>query len=214
MMRNGEYIGEYLRGVKEITEKIDRASLDHAVELLWEAWQRGATVFTCGNGGSAGTATHLAADLFKCTIVPRQPRLRVMSLGDNVPLMSALVNDEGWENVYVRQLETLFRPGDLLIAISVHGGSGRDRAGLWSQNLLRAMEYAKQHGGQTIGLAGFTGGAMRQLADAAVVVPYHTTPHVESFHVVIHHLLTFCLAERIRAGAERRRANAASAVSR
>jgi hypothetical protein len=52
------------------------------------------------------------------------------------------------------------------------------------------------------------------LADAAVIVPYHTTPHVESFHVVIHHLLTFCLAERIRAGAERRRANAASAVSR
>ena len=55
-MRNGEYIGEYLRGVKEITEKIDRASLDRAVEMLWEAWQRGATVFTCGNGGSAGTA--------------------------------------------------------------------------------------------------------------------------------------------------------------
>jgi D-sedoheptulose 7-phosphate isomerase len=213
-MRNGEYIGEYLRGVKEITEKIDRASLDHAVEMLWEAWQRGATVFTCGNGGSAGTATHLAADLFKCTIVPHQPRLRVLSLGDNVPLMSALVNDDGWENVYVRQLETLFRPGDLLIAISVHGGSGRDRAGLWSQNLLRAMEYAKQHGGQTMALAGFTGGAMRQIADAAVVVPYHTTPHVESFHVVIHHLLTFCVAERIRAGADRRRANAASAVSR
>ena len=200
-MRNGEYIGEYLRGVKEITEKIDRASLDRAVEMLWEAWQRGATVFTCGNGGSAGTATHLAADLFKCTIVPRQPRLRVMSLGDNVPLMSALVNDEGWENVYLRQLETLFRPGDLLIAISVHGGSGRDRAGLWSQNLLRAMEYAKQHGAADV-------------ADAAVIVPYHTTPHVESFHVVIHHLLTFCLAERIRAGAERRRVNAASAVSR
>jgi len=99
LMRNRRIYREYPAGVKEITEKIDRASLDHAVEMLWEAWQRGATVFTCGNGGSAGTATHLAADLFKCTIVPHQPRLRVLSLGDNVPLMSALVNDDGWENV-------------------------------------------------------------------------------------------------------------------
>jgi D-sedoheptulose 7-phosphate isomerase len=213
-MQNGEYIGKYLRGIREITERIDQGQLDRAVELLWDAWQRGATVFTCGNGGSAGTATHFAADLFKCTIVADQPRLRVLSLVDNVPLMSALVNDDGWENVYTRQLETLFRPGDVLVAISVHGGSGRDHAALWSQNLLRAMEYARAHGGRTIGLAGFTGGAMRELADVPVVVPFDTTPHVESFHVVIHHLITFCLAERIRAIEGRKKEYAASGISR
>jgi D-sedoheptulose 7-phosphate isomerase len=213
-MQNGDYIQKYLHGIREIAERIDHGTLDRAVELLWDAWERGATVFTCGNGGSAGTATHFAADLFKCTIVADQPRLRVLSLVDNVPLMSALVNDDGWENVYTRQLETLFRPGDVLITISVHGGSGRDHAALWSQNLLRAMEYARAHGGRTIGLAGFTGGAMRELADVAVVVPYDTTPHVESFHVVVHHLITFCLAERIRAHAGRKKEYAASSVSR
>ena len=212
-MQNGDYIQKYLRGIREIAERIDHGPLDRAVELLWDAWERGATVFICGNGGSAGTATHFAADLFKCTIVADQPRLRVLSLVDNVPLMSALVNDEGWENVYTRQLETLFRPGDVLITISVHGGSGRDHAALWSQNLLRAMEYARAHGGRTIGLAGFTGGAMRELADVAVVVPYDTTPHVGSFHVVVHHLITCCLAERIRAHAGRKKEYAASSVS-
>jgi D-sedoheptulose 7-phosphate isomerase len=172
--------------------------VDRTIEALFAAWQRGNTVFTCGNGGSAGTATHLAADLFKCTIAPGRPRLRAMSLVDNVPLMSALTNDDGWDKVYEEQLKTLFRPGDVVLAISVHGGSGRDKAGLWSQNLLRALQYAKDNGGQAIGFSGFDGGAMKELCDVCVVVPYQTTPHVEAYHVVIHHLVTFCLAEKIR----------------
>ena len=199
-----------------MAQTIDRAAIDRAVDMLYGAWQRGNTVFTCGNGGSAGTATHLAADLFKCTIVPGQPRLRAVSLVDNVPLVSALVNDDGWENVYVEQLKTLFRPGDVVVGISVHGGSGRDRAGLWSQNLLRAMQYARENGGSALGFSGFDGGAMKELADVCVVVPFNSTPHVESFHVVLHHLVTFCLADRIRAGAEKEKksVHAAGGVSR
>lgn len=213
-MSNQDYINRYLQGVKQVAETIDRVAVDRAIDLLWGTWQRGNTVFTCGNGGSAGTASHFAADLFKCTIVDHQPRLRAISLVDNIPLVSALVNDEGWEQVYVRQLETLFRPGDVVVAISVHGGSGRDRAGLWSQNLLQAVRYARSHGGYALGLSGFDGGAMKELADVCVVVPYHTTPHVESFHVVLHHLVTFCLAERIRASAGEEHVQAASGVSR
>ncbi len=197
-----------------MAETIDRPVIDRAIEMLYAAWQRGSTIFTCGNGGSAGTAAHLAADLFKCTIVPGQPRLRALSLVDNVPLLSALVNDEGWDKVYVVQLETLFRPGDVVVGISVHGGAGRDHAGLWSQNLLRALHYAREHGGYALGFSGFDGGAMKDLADVSVVVPYNTTPHVESFHVVLHHLVTFCLAERIRAGAENKSVHAAGRVSR
>jgi len=213
-MHNQDYISSFLEGIKQVAETIDRRAIDRAVEMLFAAWQRGGTIFTCGNGGSAGTASHLAADLFKCTIVPNQPRLRAVSLVDNIPLVSALVNDEGWDNVYVEQLKTLFRPGDVVVGISVHGGSGRDRAGLWSQNLLRAMQYARERGGHTLGFSGFDGGAMKELADVCVVVPYNTTPHVESFHVVLHHLVTFCLAERIRAAAETRVTRAASSVSR
>ncbi len=213
-MRNQRYIGGFLDGVKQVAEAIDQSTIDRAIEMLFQAWQRGNTVFTCGNGGSAGTATHFAADLFKCTIVADQPRLRVISLVDNIPLVSALVNDDGWENVYTEQLKTLFRPGDVVVGISVHGGSGRDKAGLWSQNLLRALHYARERGGHALGFSGFDGGAMKELADVCVVVPYNTTPHVESFHVVLHHLVTFCLAERIRAVAEEKAVHAASSVSR
>lgn len=210
-MSNLDYVERYLHGVRQIAETVDRAAIDRAIETLFAAWQRGNAVFTCGNGGSASTATHLAADLAKCTITPGQPRLRAMSLADNIPLVSALTNDDGWEQIYVRQLETWFTPGDVLLAISVHGGNGRDQAGLWSQNLVRAVEYARTHGGYAVGLSGFDGGALAELADVCVVVPYRTTPHVESFHVVLHHLMTFCLAEKIHG--EKARALAAGRVS-
>lgn len=202
-MQNRDYIESFLNGVKRVADAFDRYAIDQVIERLFRAWEDGSTVFTCGNGGSAGTATHLAADLFKCTIVDQQPRLRAVSLVDNIPLVSALVNDNGWDNVYVEQLKTFFRPGDVVLAISVHGGTGRDQAGLWSQNLLKALQYAKDHRGTAIGFSGFDGGAMKEMADLCVVVPYDTTPHVESFHIVLHHLITFCLAEKIRAYAAR-----------
>ncbi len=204
-MSNGAYIDRFLQGVEEIVRKISRPDVDRAIEVLYAAWRDGRTVFTAGNGGSAGTATHFAADLCKMTAMPGRPRLRALSLVDNIPLVSALVNDDGWDNVYTEQLETHYRPGDVLITISVHGGRGADRAGVWSQNLMKAIDYVKRRGGTTIGLAGFDGGAMREVCDVCVVVPYDTTPHVEGFHVVLHHLMAFCLAERIAGGAPMRR---------
>jgi len=112
--------------------------------------------------------------------------------------VSALTNDDGWDNVYVEQMKNFFETGDVALALSVHGGSGKDKAGLWSQNLLKALQYAQSRGGKALGFSGFDGGAMKEMADVCVVVPYNTTPHVESFHVVLHHLVTFRLAERIR----------------
>lgn len=198
-MQNLDYIEAFFRGLSTVIDKINRSDIDKVIEILYAAWLDQNTVFLAGNGGSAGTASHFAADLNKCTVAEGKPRMRVFSLVDNAPLISALINDNGWENVYGEQLCNFFRPGDVLICISVHGGSGRDQAGLWSQNLLKAMQYAKDNGGTTIGLAGFDGGAMKALADACIIVPCNTTPHVESFHVVLHHLITFCLAEKIAA---------------
>ena len=204
-MSNEAYIDRFLQGVEEIVRKISRADVDRAIEVLYAAWRDGRTVFTAGNGGSAGTATHFAADLCKMTAMPGRPRLRALSLVDNIPLVSALVNDDGWDNVYTEQLETHYRTGDVLVTISVHGGRGADRADVWSQNLMKAIDHVKRRGGTTIGLAGFDGGAMREVCDVCVVVPYDTTPHVEGFHVVLHHLMAFCLAERIAGGASMRR---------
>ena len=178
---------------------ISRRDIDRLIEALYAAWRDERTVFVIGNGGSAGTASHFAADLNKMTAIPGKKRMRVMSLVDNASLLTALVNDDGWENVYTEQLQNFYRPGDALLAISVHGGKGADRAGVWSQNLLKAIQYVNDRGGTTLGLAGFDGGAMKDQAHVCVVVPYETTPHVEGFHVVLHHLVAFCLAEKIAA---------------
>lgn len=198
-MQNHGYIEKYFDGVREIVDRISYEDIDRVIEILFSAWRNGNKVFLMGNGGSAGTASHFASDLSKCTAIPGKRRMRVISLVDNIPLLTALVNDDGWDNVFVEQLKNLFEPGDVAMGISVHGGSGRDKAGLWSQNLLKALQFAKDSGGTAIGFSGFDGGAMKEMADACVVVPYRTTPHVESFHVVLHHLITFCLAEKILA---------------
>ncbi|MBA2450929.1 MAG: SIS domain-containing protein [Chloroflexi bacterium] len=196
-MQNATYISEYLDGMRQITETISREAIDDVIEALFDVYRRGGTIWICGNGGSASTATHFACDLTKATIRPGKPRVKAMALADNIPLVSALTNDDGWDLVYLEQLKSFFRDGDAVIGISVHGGAGQDKAGAWSQNLLRALEYAKEHGGTAIGLAGFDGGGMKTLCDHCIVVPYDTTPHVESYHVALHHLIAFCLAEKI-----------------
>lgn len=190
---------DYLRQTREILGRVDPAEVARFVEVLFQAWQRDATVYVCGNGGSAATAQHLACDLFKCTIVEGQRRLRVMSLNDNTPLVSALINDDGWDQVYVEQLKTWWRLGDVVLAISVHGGVGRDKAGAWSQNLLRAIEFANQHDGRSLGLVGFDGGTMRDACTVSLLLPANTTPHVEGLHAVLHHLVADAVRERIAA---------------
>jgi D-sedoheptulose 7-phosphate isomerase len=198
-MKNEKYLKEFLSEATGVIERMPLSDIDRVVEMLFDAWKHGNTVFLIGNGGSASTATHMAADLTKSIAVPGKRRFRAMALVDNIPMVSALTNDDGWENIYTEQLIAYFRPGDLVMAFSVHGGAGRDKAGAWSQNLLKALQYAKDHGGKAIGFAGFDGGAMKQMADACVVVPANSTPQVEAFHVVLHHMIAFCLKERIAA---------------
>ena len=196
-MDNKGFIQNYLSEIGRLAKAISVAEIDRAVELLFEAWKNGNQVFTCGNGGSASTATHFACDLFKTTIVNDKKRFKAYCLNDNIPLMSALINDEGFDNLFYEQLKTRFRKGDVLICISVHGGAGRDKAGLWSQNLLKAMKYVQENGGKTIGLSGFEGGPMKEIADACIVVPVNSTPQVESFHLALGHLICGCLRHEI-----------------
>jgi len=196
-MENKDFIQNYLSEVKKVAEAISVNDIDRAIELLLEAWEKGNQIFTCGNGGSASTATHFACDLSKATIVDNKRRFKAYCLNDNIPLVSALTNDEGFDNLYSEQLKSLFNEGDVLICISVHGGAGKDKAGLWSQNLLTAMRYAKDKGGKTIGLSGFDGGPMKEMADACIVVPIDSTPQVESFHLALEHLICSCLRRKI-----------------
>jgi D-sedoheptulose 7-phosphate isomerase len=188
---------EYLEEVSDIAAKLDRRSIDGAIAILYQAWKNDNQVFAIGNGGSASTATHLACDLNKWVSDAADRKFRAFSLVDSIPLVSALTNDNGWSDVYYEQLRNFFRKGDVVVAISVHGGSGSDKAGPWSQNLLKAVKYAKENGGKVIGLSGFDGGMLKTASDACVVVPADSTPHVEGMHLVLTHLMCEQLREMV-----------------
>ncbi|MBI4575338.1 MAG: SIS domain-containing protein [Planctomycetes bacterium] len=191
---------DYFREMREVLSRVDAAPVAASIRVLLGAWRRGSKVFIAGNGGSASTASHMVCDLAKCTAVEGRARFRVLGLNDSAPLLSALTNDEGWGRVYSEQLAAWFDPGDVLVLFSVHGGSGSDKAGPWSQNLLAALRLAHERGGEVVGFAGFDGGAMRELCDVCVVVPVESTPHVESIHLALEHLVTARLRRLIEAG--------------
>lgn len=194
-MKYENKIQNYIGDLSKIIDQISKDDIDKVLLLLEQARQDGKKIFIIGNGGSASTATHLACDLNKYTSVEGQKRFKAISLEDNIPLMTALVNDEGWDNVYTYQLENLMNEGDYIIAISVHGGSGKDKAGLWSQNLIKAIKFVQSRGGKAIGFAGFDGGLMKEITDACIVVPINSTPQVEGFHLVLTHLICSILKE-------------------
>ena len=200
-MSHTAFATSYLTESAEISRKLldQNKSIARVVDALFDAWKKGCWVFVCGNGGSAGTATHFVGDLIKTTIEePHEKGLRALALADNIPMLSAAVNDWGWHDAYTGILNTYWSKGSIVIAFSVHGGAGKDKAGAWSQNLLKALQFAKDNGGTAIGISGFDGGAMKEIADISIVVPAHSTPLVESYHVVLFHLITFRLKELIR----------------
>ncbi|HEX9912323.1 MAG TPA: SIS domain-containing protein [candidate division Zixibacteria bacterium] len=195
---NQTFIESYLEDMKEVVDKLAVDKIDRIIELLFSAWEEGRTIFVMGNGGSASTATHFACDLSKCTIVDGKKRFKVICLNDNIPLMSALINDNGFDNLFSEQLKNLIQEKDFLVMFSVHGGSGKDKAGLWSQNLLKAMLLAKEEYQATlIGFSGFNGGAMKEVADECLVIPANSTPQVESFHLAMEHLICNCLRKKL-----------------
>jgi D-sedoheptulose 7-phosphate isomerase len=190
-------VKEYLQDLEMVVKQVSQDDIQKALTLLFEAWTNEKQVFVAGNGGSASTATHFTCDLAKFTAVDGKKRFRAVCLNDNMPLVSALTNDLGWDNVYLEQLKNLMDRGDVLVVISVHGGSGADKAGVWSQNLLKATKYVQDNGGKVLGLAGFDGGALKQATDACIVAPINSTPQVEGFHAVLTHLLCASLRQSI-----------------
>lgn len=199
-MSSLDTVQAYFRSLHATIDQLDQEAITRAVELLYEAWEQGNSVFIMGNGGSASTASHFASDLAKFTICDQKPRFKVMGLTDNVPLVSAWTNDSGFGSIFAEQIDPWMRSGDVLVGISVHGGSGTGDAGPWSQNLVRAVHLAKEREARVIGLSGFNGGALQQLADVCITIPASNepegTPLVESLHVTVHHLI--CLALKLR----------------
>lgn len=204
-MTTKEFIEWYFKNCWEAVDALKRQEeqIEKAVNVLFAAWRRNSPVYILGNGGSASTASHLAADLAK-TINDRPGcrGIRAFTFWDNIPHSTAVVNDRPKEDFFTAWLDTYYEKGGIGIGISVHGGSGSDFGGKWSQNLLSGMQHIKARGGATIGLSGFDGGPMAKMVDVPIVIPVAEkdlgTPLVESFHVVVHHLIIFRLKEMIK----------------
>ncbi|HEX2923404.1 MAG TPA: SIS domain-containing protein [Chloroflexota bacterium] len=180
-----------------MAQAVSHRDIDTFIQHLYDAWRRDSTVFIAGNGGSASTASHFAADLNKYTSSEADHRFRALCLNDDIALVSALTNDDGWDNIYSYQLEGFMREADVLVAISVHGGEGGDKAGEWSQNLLKAARVVRVKRGKLLALVGFDGGMLHKIADASVLVPINSTPQVEGFHLVLTHLIAARLKQAI-----------------
>jgi len=187
-------IDEYLARLKAELDRLDRAAVECLADWVYEAWQAGRFVFVFGNGGSAATASHFAADWGKNSVPAHDmaclggKRLKILSLTDNVGWLSALGNDLGYDQIFVQQLIHYAAPGDLAIGIS---GSGNSR------NVLAAVEWANQHGLRTFGLTGFDGGKLKQIQQAGIHVALDDMAMVESIHACIGHWIVDDLAARI-----------------
>lgn len=173
-------VRDYFGGVQSLLDRVPFEAVDEVVEALVSANDAGKTVFICGNGGSAATATHFGCDLAKRPIVPGQPRYRVISLTDNTALMTALSNDIGYEAVFAEQLTPLVREGDVVIGIS---GSGN------SQNVLNAMQVARKAQAVTIGFSGYDGGKLKSMVDISVHIPSFNMAMVEDVHLMLEHAI-------------------------
>jgi D-sedoheptulose 7-phosphate isomerase len=184
-----ESISDYLQDAQRVFAETRPEPLLECAALLHRAWAHRAQIFLLGNGGSASTASHMANDLSKATIVPGQPRMRVIALTDNVSVITAWANDESYDCVFKEQLENLLNPGDLVLAISASGNS---------PNVLRAVEFARERGAVTIGWTGRSGGCLKDIVDHCVHAPTDDVGMIENAHLVFDHLVTRVVTEGIR----------------
>lgn len=176
----GTFCTDYFAELARAAASVDPAAVARAAALLAEAFSRDATLFSCGNGGSAAIADHLVCDCAKGVQTDTDWHPRVVSLSATTSLVTAIANDIAYAEVFAWQVETFARPGDVLLTISSSGNS---------PNIVRAVEAARARGVASIALTGFDGGASAKLADVNLHVAVHNYGIVEDTHQSLMHIL-------------------------
>jgi D-sedoheptulose 7-phosphate isomerase len=179
---------DYLSGVSQAIAGLDSAKIDRVVAEFERAYREGRRLFTCGNGGSASTASHLVCDFQKSLIAPNGHAFKAIALSDSIPLITAWSNDADYSQIFSNQLGVLAHEGDLLLAIS---GSGN------SPNVLQAVERAREMGLFTIGWSAFGGGKLAERVDLSLVVPVHNMQIAEDVHLIVGHLVFTQLMQQL-----------------
>ena|SRR5256885_4142965 len=170
----------YFANLNGVLECVPYQAVDQITAVLVQAYLQNRSVFVFGNGGSAALASHLACDLGKGTAVKGRRRFRVLSLTDNIPVITAWANDARYEDIFAEQLRNFMEKGDIVLAIS---GSGN------SLNVINALGVAREMRAYVMGLTGFRGGKMKDLCDLCLIVPSDNMQLIEDVHVCICHAI-------------------------
>lgn len=181
-------IEDYVSGLTFCLHELVGQDITGIADLIFAAYLQNKQIFIMGNGGSASTASHFTCDLRKKAVVAGKPRMRAISLADNMALVSAVANDIDYESVFAEQLADLLNPGDVVIAMSVSGNS---------PNVLRGTEFARNKGAITIGLCGFGGGRLAAIAEKCIVLTGTDYGQVEDTYISLGHILSYMVRERI-----------------
>lgn len=176
----GQYAKSYFAQLFEASASVNADAITLAADLLIETARSGMKIFSCGNGGSAAIANHLVCDCMKGVRTGSNLAPRVVSLSSNIEIITAIANDIGIEDIFSYQIQSLGKPGDLLVAISSSGAS---------PNIISALTAATSMGIKTIAMTGFTGGKSRNLADVELHVDARNYGVVEDTHQSIMHIL-------------------------
>lgn len=179
------YTTDYLAEASQIIARLDPAAIERIAQMIAALRERGGRLFILGVGGSAANASHAVNDFRKIG------GLEAYAPTDNVSELTARVNDDGWETVFVNWLRTSrLSRRDVVFVLSVGGGDLQRNI---SPNLVRALQYAKEVGTGICGIVGRDGGYTAQVADACVLIPTINpatiTPHAEAFQAVVWHLI-------------------------
>jgi D-sedoheptulose 7-phosphate isomerase len=170
----------YTKRLSELLGRLDFATIDAGVDLIEKAWRDGKQIIALGNGGSSLTALHFINDWNKSVFLSGGIPFRGRSLVDNVGLIMSYANDISFEDVFAEQLKNILMPGDLVIALS---GSGN------SENVIRAVKYANQNGGVTLGLCGYRGGKLKEEAQHVIWVDADDMQLSEDVHFLFGHIV-------------------------
>lgn len=182
------YFDNYRVRLNNLLDQINIDDLQEVIELMIRTFKNGKTVFVCGNGGSAATASHIQADFSFFVRYYTKFRPKVRALTDNVAMITAVGNDTSFNDIFLEQLKGHFTEGDAIICISASGNS---------ENVIRAAQYANEHGGKSIGFIGFTGGKLKETCTVSLYTPNPKGDYgpIEDIHMIYDHLIVNYLSK-------------------
>lgn len=176
------FIKEYINNLCQTLHALDLEAIEAIIKRLEEVHTLGAKIYVIGNGGSAATASHMANDLSVGLKLREIRSFDIESLADNSAVCTAIANDIGYENIFYAQIKNKIKKEDMLLAISCSGNSA---------NILKAAQYAKEVGATVVGMTGFEGGALKELADIKFHVATNKGEYgiVEDIHMILDHII-------------------------